>query len=634
MLILFILSIGFVSASTLDSNLDENKISDDISDASESDIVSTDSYVDLNSNSADTENLNAAEEDEVLKANVKPSGNTFNDIQKVVNNAKANDVIELSGTYSSSGKAISVKKSLTFNGADGTTLDGKKLSGIFHITQSATVTFNNIKFANAIESGIFADSDGYVDKVKIKLIINNCNFANNYNKYYGGAIYAFTSGICKVSNSNFTANYVKDPEDSTNGMAVAGAIYAYNLDLTNCNFIKNNAQSEGGAIYFESSANVTSSLFKENYVSGAARRGGAISSSFSDPEVNDEWGVKLALKDSTFLSNYLKNPGSSYAYFIYGGAVSSQNINVLNCVFKNNSATYNGGKGGAVYGTDIDVKNSLFEGNIANYAGAIYSDNLIGEDTYNPGVLKISNCSFISNKEWAVRASKTIISNGNSVKTFKYKALDNNLKPISLFKATTKKLSTSYYSGKTIKIKVLTLPSKITAKKLLLLVVAKSSKKKYSIPIKTNSKGIATLKASRLNAGYYRIYVYETFLTTGSDPGDEVYYKVPGVLSKTTLKVTKAKTIVKAPKVKFRYKKSRYFKLTLKHKVTKKVMSGIKLKLRVYTGKKFKTYYVKTNKKGVAKLNTKKLKRGKHKVKILSRNKNVIVSKTSSIRIR
>ena len=203
-----------------------------------------------------------------------------------------------------------------------------------------------------------------------------------------------------------------------------------------------------------------------------------------------------------------------------------------------------------------------------------------------------------------------------------------------MFKVTANKLTTSYYSGKTIKIKVLTSPSSKPAKGLLLLVVVKSSKKKYSIPIRTNSKGIATLKASRLNAGYYKVYVYESFCTYGADPGDEMYYKFGGVLKKTTLKVTKIKPIVKAPKVKFRYKKSKYFKVTLKQRSTKKPIAGIKLKLRVYTGKKFKTYAVKTNKKGVAKFNTKKLKRGMHKVKILSGNKNVILSKTSSIRIR
>ena len=47
---------------------------------------------------------------------------------------------------------------------------------------------------------------------------------------------------------------------------------------------------------------------------------------------------------------------------------------------------------------------------------------------------------------------------------------------------------------------------------------------------------------------------------------------------------------MKAPKVKFKYKKSKYFKVSLKHKSTKKPMSGIKLKLKIYTGKKYKEY--------------------------------------------
>ena len=150
----------------------------------------------------------------------------------------------------------------------------------------------------------------------------------------------------------------------------------------------------------------------------------------------------------------------------------------------------------------------------------------------------------------------------------------------------------------------------------------------------TDANGVATLKASNLNAGKYEISVYEAFGIWGADPGDERYVKVPGVLKTTTLKVTKAKAIVKAPKVKFKHKKSKYFKVTLKHKTTKKPMSGIKVKLKIYTCKKFKTYTVKTNKKGVAKFNTKKLKYGKHRVKIMSGNKNVIVSKKSVIRIR
>ena len=135
-------------------------------------------------------------------------------------------------------------------------------------------------------------------------------------------------------------------------------------------------------------------------------------------------------------------------------------------------------EGGAIYGYEIDVKDSKFENNIANYAGAIYCDNAVGEDDYEQGLLKISNCSFISNKEGAVRSPKIIVNNS---KTFNNKTLDNGLKAMSPFKVTADKLVTVYYSGKTLKIKVLTNPSGKPAKKLQLLVVVKSSKKTYSI---------------------------------------------------------------------------------------------------------------------------------------------------------
>lgn len=588
-LILFIFCIGFASAS--DSDLE---ISLESSQVVESDIVQS-------------------EEDVPLEATVVPTGKTFNDIQKTVDSANANDVIELNGTYTSSGKEIVVKKSLTFNGVGDATLDAKKLSRIFHVTKKATVTFNNIRFINAKYGAIFADSEGYVEDVKVNLNIQGCSFENNRNDFEGGAINAFTEGLCKVSDSNFTGNYVEEPDCEIYPNSYGGAISAYNLELNNCNFIKNHAQRYGGAISFSYTAKIFNCLFNGNYANSA----GAI------------YGNKLYLTNTLFESNYLKGVPGLREYL--GGAVNAGYVIAVDCTFKGNSATYNGGKGGAIYGYEIDVKDSKFENNIANFAGAIYSDNAVGEEDYEPGFIKISNCSFISNNEGAVRSPKIIIDNS---KTFKDKTLGNDLNSMSPFKVTAGKLTTVYYSGKTIKIKVLTNPSGKPAKRLQLLVVAKSSKKRYSIPLLTNANGIATLKASKLDAGYYKISVYEAFVIWGSDPGDEMYVKIPGVLKTTSLKVKKAKAIVKAPKVKFKYKKSKYFKITLKHKTTKKAMGGIKLKLKIYTGKKFKTYTVKTNKKGVAKFNTKKLKYGKHRVKIMSGNKNVILSKKSMIRIR
>ena len=605
MLVLFMLTIGFASASQAFEL-------DDTSYSSQDTLLEVDNGEDLSA-SDDGTSFTQASDDEPLAATVKPSGKTFTDIQAAVNKAGAGDVIELDGKYTSSGKTIAVKKSLTFNGVNGATLDAKKLSGIFHITKKVTVNFNNITFINAKDGVIFADSDGYVEQVPIKVNIDGCSFKDNYKDWSGAAIYAFTSGLCKITNSNFTNNYVEDLESDKYPDSYGGAIYAYNLEIANCNFISNHAQKYAGAISFEDTAKITDCFFKGNY----ANTGGAIE------------GNRLYLTNTVFESNSLNTESGLTIY--RGGAICVSTVNAVGCTFRSNSAGYKGGKGGAIYAFDVEVTNCSFEKNTANFAGAIYADNAADEDEYVLGLLKINNCNFTSNGEAAVRSSKIILDNS---KTFKYKALDNNMKEIALLKAYSKKLVTTYFSGKTLKIKVITAPSSKPAVRVLLLAVAKSSKKKYSLPVTTNSKGIATVKASKLNAGKYKITVYEAFCIPGADPGDERYIKVSEVLTTTALKVKKTKAIVKAPKVQFKYKKSKYFKVTLKHKSTKKPMAGIKLKLKVYTGKKYRTYTVKTNNKGVAKFNTKKLSYGKHKVKVMSGNKNVILSKKSLIRIR
>jgi hypothetical protein len=64
------------------------------------------------------------------------------------------------------------------------------------------------------------------------------------------------------------------------------------------------------------------------------------------------------------------------------------------------------------------------------------------------------------------------------------------------------------------------------------------------------------------------------------------------------------------------------------------MLSNVKIKIKVFTGKKYKTYSVKTNKKGIAKINTKKLKIGNHKVIISSGNKNYSISGKSLIKIK
>jgi len=75
-------------------------------------------------------------------------------------------------------------------------------------------------------------------------------------------------------------------------------------------------------------------------------------------------------------------------------------------------------------------------------------------------------------------------------------------------------------------------------------------------------------------------------------------------------------------------------KITIKSKITKKAAKSVKIKVRVYTGKKAKTYKLKTNKKGVAKLKTSKITKGKHKLIITSLNKNYKISKKITVKVK
>lgn len=60
-------------------------------------------------------------------------------------------------------------------------------------------------------------------------------------------------------------------------------------------------------------------------------------------------------------------------------------------------------------------------------------------------------------------------------------------------------------------------------------------------------------------------------------------------------------------------------------------IKNIKLNLKVYNGTEYKKYTIKTNKKGIAKFNTKKLNKGTYKVTISSNNSKYAISKTSKI---
>lgn len=151
--------------------------------------------------------------------------------------------------------------------------------------------------------------------------------------------------------------------------------------------------------------------------------------------------------------------------------------------------------------------------------------------------------------------------------------------------------------------------------KLKLLVYTGKKYKTYYITTGTN--GIAKLSASKLAIGTHKVIVSSNESTSYMTATKKTSYVV----------IKKATTTVSAKKVTNKYKAKKYFKITIKNKATGKLVSGLKLKIKVFTGKKFKTYTVKTNSKGVASLSTRYIKRGTHKVVISSANCKYTVKK-------
>lgn len=198
------------------------------------------------------------------------------------------------------------------------------------------------------------------------------------------------------------------------------------------------------------------------------------------------------------------------------------------------------------------------------------------------------------------------------------KAIEVSVKSIPI-KIIASPITTTYGNKGNLKIKLESDEANATLDGFKLTVKVFTGKKYKTYQATTKANGTATFKTPKnLASGKHKVEITTRDL----------------VSKKVTVTVNKAKTTVKAPKVTNKFKKSQYFKVTVKDKATKKAVSNVKVKVKVYTGKKHITKTIKTNSKGIAKLNTKFLKIGKHKVVISSANNNYKISAKSTIKIK
>lgn len=155
----------------------------------------------------------------------------------------------------------------------------------------------------------------------------------------------------------------------------------------------------------------------------------------------------------------------------------------------------------------------------------------------------------------------------------------------------------------------------------MLKVYTGNTFKKYFVT--TNDDGVASFDiASTLSIGVHDVAI--------SSPDQN--YKVNKTY--TTIQVAKAKTIVKAPAVTVKVKKSYNYKIKILNKANNKPVAKVKIKVRVLTGKTFQTLTLKTSKYGNAVFNTKYLSAGKHKVVIYTWDGRYIIGAKSVIYVK
>lgn len=130
-----------------------------------------------------------------------------------------------------------------------------------------------------------------------------------------------------------------------------------------------------------------------------------------------------------------------------------------------------------------------------------------------------------------------------------------------------------------------------------------------TIKYQYDNKHFKTFKAYDNDKSLWYIPV-KKFKTLGKH---KIIVKCEGKKLVKYITIKKRKLLIKAKSKKVKYHKNRYLKIKIKDKHSKKALKNKKVYIKV-SGH---TYKVRTNKKGIAKFNTKRLSSGKHKVKIV-----------------
>ena len=414
------------------------------------------------------------------------------------------------------------------------------------------------------------------------LTFTDITFKNAFSREDGGAIKS--TGKLTFKNCNFISNNIKP---QSGAISSGSAVYCTGkMTIKGCTF-QNNA---GCSAVYGSNANIKNSKFIENTADYAVDGTTVTISNCEFSKNVAAVGCCAKITDSKFD----KNNWAIYCEDMDGI------INVDGCNFTNNAE-------GAIYTlSKLSALNSQF---ISNRMGiSAYTGSRESYEIPNPNPCTVSNCIFKSNRATAISTANNLI--------VKNSTFENNRG--SLAGAI---YSDNYYGGNIISISDSTF-TKNTAD--------------YAGAIKAEGA-----KVTITNTKFQSNTPSSIVLTSIKASHEAMPYEATGNLkvnSKTFTKSVnlndnlKSMEIVKvtANKVKTTYFSGKKLVIKLVNKFTGKPLKYSTFSLKVFTGSKYKTYELQTNKKGVAKFKASVMSLGYHKVEISSDFDICRISKTTT----
>lgn len=489
-----------------------------------------------------------------------------------------------------------------------------------------------------------------------RLFIRNCTFENN-TSFSSGVIYLDELGWGEILDSVFRNNVVTntgsalildasisalvknclfDGNSGIKGGAIHIKVFDYsymsNVSIVDCNFTKNKASVYGGAISAKYAlAKILNCSFLDNI---AETYGGAIYAKLSE----------LNISDSYFNNNSAQ----------YGGAVCFRNetISVINSTFVENTASI---KGGAIFSKieNVSSSNCSYGGNAAPvgldvygvfFASVVKSVPYYGGVEFTIKIISPWNMPLSQNVKLRLKGSKSYKtdwiktdSNGmlkvNVPSKFEVGpysltlSLDSGVcyssPTVNIVRAPVvlkfKKIKTTYDSGKKLKIQAI---NKITNKpvpKAKLTIKVFTGKRYSTYNIVCDENGNAEFDTSKLSVGKHGITI------TSNDKNIQLS-KV-----KSEIKIKRADAKVISPKS---IKRGLKLKVTVKNKISGNPIVKTTFKVKIYTGKYYRTADAKTNSKGILKIKTKNLSKGKHKITVKLKDDNYNINKKFKVKVK